>query len=125
MKETGIFYLAKLLSFFFGIYGCFFLHSSLHVPVVVSAASIGLLGSFFPSHLRFKHHIQSAIYAGAFAGMCSYDIVSSVYDLMLMSIIGAALYTALRNVLIGIGGKLGAIAFVSVASVILTKAIMF
>ena len=42
-----------------------------------------------------------------------------------MSIIGAALYTALRNVLIGIGGKLGAIAFVSVASVILTKAMMF
>jgi hypothetical protein len=59
------------------------------------------------------------MYAGAFAGMCSSNIISSPYELVVISLIGAAIYTSLKNHFIGVGGKLGAIAFVSVASVIL------
>lgn len=89
------------------------------MPVVVSAATMGLVGSFVPTTTQFQHHPQAAMYAGAFAGMCSSDVINSPYELVVISLIGAAIYTLLKNHFIGIGGKLGAIAFVSVASVVL------
>jgi hypothetical protein len=119
IKKVGLFYSVKLLSFFLGLYGCFVLHQLLGVPIVVSAASIGLIGSILPTTTQFQHHPQAAMYAGAFAGMCSSDVISSPYELVVISLIGAAIYTSLKNHFIGVGGKLGAIAFVSVASVVL------
>lgn len=119
IKKVGLFYSVKLLSFFLGLYGCFMLHQLLTVPVVVSAASMGLIGSFLPTTTQYQNHPQAAIYAGAFAGMCSSDIITSMYELIFISLIGAAIYTSLKNHFIGVGGKLGAIAFVSVASVVL------
>lgn len=119
IKKVSLFYSVKLLSFFLGLYGCFMLHQLLEVPIVVSAASIGLIGSFLPKTTQFQHHPQAAMYAGAFAGMCSSDVINSPYELVVISLIGAAIYTSLKNHFIGVGGKLGAIAFVSVASVVL------
>ena len=119
IKKVSLFYGVKLLSFFFGLYGCFALHQFLTVPVVVSAATMGLVGSFLPITTQFQHHPQAAMYAGAFAGMCSSDVINSPYELVVISLIGAAIYTSLKNHFIGVGGKLGAIAFVSVASVVL------
>ena len=119
IKKISLFYSVKLLSFFFGLYGCFALHQLLTVPVVVSAASMGLIGSFLPTTTQYQNHPQAAIYAGAFAGMCSSDVITSMYELIFISLIGAAIYTSLKNHFIGVGGKLGAIAFVSVASVVL------
>jgi hypothetical protein len=124
IKKTSLFYFVKLLSFFFGLYACFALHELLKMPVVVSAALIGLMGSFLPPSNQFQNHPQAAIYAGAFAGMCSSDVVNSTSELVIISLIGAALYTLLKNHFIGVGGKLGAIAFVSVASVVLGKVVI-
>ncbi|WP_420935402.1 hypothetical protein ACOJR9_05860 [Alteromonas sp. A081] len=124
IKKASLFYSVKLLSFFLGLYGCFVLHELLEVPSVVSAASIGLIGSFLPTTTQFQHHPQAAMYAGAFAGMCSSHVISSTYELVFISLVGATLYTTLKNHFIGIGGKLGTIAFVSVASVVIVKLVI-
>ncbi|GFD87922.1 hypothetical protein KUL152_01480 [Tenacibaculum sp. KUL152] len=124
VKTLGLFYISKLITFYAGFYGCFILHHAFAVPVVVSAATVGLLGSFIPYTSRFKRHPQAAVYAGAFAGMCSQDIIQTQSEIITVSLVGAFIYTLLRNVFVGIGGKLGAIAFTAVASVVLVKGLV-
>lgn len=124
MKNIGLFYLTKLCAFFVGLSSCFYLHQEMSLPIVLSAALTGLVGSFFPYTSRYHYHPQAAIYTGAFAGMCSSNVIQSSIELVAISVIGALIYTLLRNVFVGIGGKLGAIAFTAVASVVLVKGMM-
>jgi len=116
-----IFFLNKLLTFFVGTFLCFALHHHLHLPVVLAAALTGLAGSFWRWPTHYGHHPQAAIYAGAFAGMCSSEWVASWAELGGISFVGALLYTLTRNIFEGFGGRLGAIAFAAVCSVILIK----
>lgn len=124
MKSFGVFFIVKLLAFFVGVFTCFTLHHSFSVPVVVSAALTGLLGSFLPHSSRFQDHPHAAVYTGAFAGMCSGEVIQSNAELALVCIVGAFIYSLARNYFVGIGGKLGAIAFVSVVSVLLVKGLI-
>ncbi len=124
MKSLSLFYGVKLVTFFAGVSGCFMLHQEFSLPVVVSAALVGLLGSFIPYTEQFHRHPQASMYCGAFAGMCSQNIIESPIELLTVSVIGALIYTLLRNMFVGIGGKLGAIAFTAVGSVLLAKGIV-
>lgn len=114
--------LNKLLTFFVGTFLCFTLHQHMQVPVVLAAALTGLIGSFWRWPAQYGHHPQAAIYAGAFAGMCSSEWVGSWAELGVIAVIGAVLYTLTRNVFEGFGGRLGAIAFAAVCSVLVVKA---
>lgn len=97
------------------------MHTILALPVVVSAALTGLIGSFIPFPTRYKNHPYASIYAGSFAGMCSTSLISNYWEIAVISAIGAILYTLTLNVFTGFGGRLGSIAFVSVALFILVK----
>lgn len=123
IKLFGMFYVTKLIAFFCGLYVCFLLHQELHISVVISACVVGLAGTFIPYSRAFHYHPQAAVYTGAFAGMCSSDVIQSVSELIAVSIVGALIYTLLRNKFVGVGGKLGAIAFTAVASVTLVKGV--
>ena len=122
-KEWFIFFLVKLVSFFFGTYLCFSLHHYFNVPVVLAAAFTGLVGSFWHWHKKYGNHPQAAIYAGAFAGMCSSAIITGWEALLFISVVGAGVYTLTRNIFEGFGGRLGAVAFTAVSSLILLRAL--
>ena len=104
-----------MFAFFFGAFSCFALHTLLQVPVVLAAAIVGLAGSFWNFPASYEHHPQAAIYAGAFAGMCSGNFIESWGLLALICVLGASFYTVTRGLFTGFGGRLGAIAFVAVA----------
>jgi len=73
----------------------------------------------FPA--RFKNHPYAAIYAGSFAGMCSSHLITSYWEIAIISVIGASLYVLTINMFTGFGGKLGSVAFASVALFMLAK----
>lgn len=84
-------------------------------PVVASCV-IGLLGAL-TGYLMKNEDLAMVIFAGSFVGMTTVSIAS----LPIMLIAGLAcgiLYVLTEPIFVGYGGKLGAIAFVSVAIVL-------
>jgi hypothetical protein len=118
------FLLLKFITFFFGFVSCFAMHTTFALPLVISAALVGLVGSFIPFPEQYKNHPYAAIYAGSFAGMCSTQLITSYWEIAIISLIGASLYVLTMNMFTGFGGKLGGVAFASVAIFILAKGII-
>ena len=118
-----ILFIVKFLTFFTGCLSCFILHSHLNVPAVVASSLVGLFATYIPFSKRYQKHSVAAVYAGSFAGMCSLDLISSYWELGAISLIGASLYIMTMNLFEGFGGKLGSVAFISVALFILARGI--
>lgn len=97
------------------------LHSLLGVPLVLAAALPAFVGSFIPLSKQYGAHPRAAVYAGCFAGMCSAELLSDYWQLSLLALIGTSLYALTMNIFAGFGGKLGSVAFVSVALFMLTQ----
>lgn len=115
----------KFFSFFTGCWLCFFLHSETLLSPVMASCLVGLLGSFLPTKTsEIKKIAQSGIYSGSFAGMCSANILTSPIEILILSLIGGLLFLISRKMFEGIGGKLGTIAFVSVALMYLIRDIL-
>jgi hypothetical protein len=119
-----LFFLSKLFAFTLGAFGCFFLHQICALPVVVAGSVTGFAGSYWHFPKRFDPHPQAAIYAGAFAGMCSTNLITNWGELAFVSVLGAVLYTLSRPLFQGFGGRLGTISFIAVALVLLAKEIL-
>ena len=111
----------KFITFFLGFVACFAMHTTFALSLVISAALTGLIGSFIPFPARFKNHPYAVIYAGSFAGMCSTHLITSYWEIAIISVIGASLYVLTINMFTGFGGKLGSVAFASVALFMLAK----
>lgn len=118
------FFILKYVAFFSGCASCFILHTQFSLPAVIASCLVGLIGTFIPMPKIYGQHPYAAIYAGSFAGMCSEGLISSYWELAGISVIGAVLYAITTKVFTGFGGKLGSIAFVSVALFILAKGII-
>jgi hypothetical protein len=114
----------KFITFFIGFISCFVMHTTFALPLVISAALTGLIGSFIPFPERFKNHPYASIYAGSFAGMCSTNLITSYWEITVISLIGASLYVLTLNMFTGFGGKLGSVAFASIAIFFLAKGIV-
>ncbi len=117
------FFMVKFLAFSAGCFACFLLHDQANVALVLSAAVTGLVGTFIPFPARFGNHPYAAIYAGSFAGMCSSSLINSYWELSFISLIGACLYVLTMNLFAGFGGRLGSVAFASVALYMLAKGV--
>ncbi|MBB1405431.1 MULTISPECIES: hypothetical protein [Pseudoalteromonas] len=118
------FLLLKSITFFAGCMSCFVMHTTFALPLVISAALTGLAGSFIPFPKLYQNHPYAAIYAGSFAGMCSTSLITSYWEVAIISIIGATLYTLTLNAFAGFGGRLGSVAFASVALYSLAKGLV-
>ncbi|WP_209438564.1 hypothetical protein [Pseudoalteromonas neustonica] len=118
------FFILKYIAFFMGSIACYNLHTQFMVPVVIASCLTGLIGSFIPFPKSSGNHPYAAIYAGSFAGMCSQGLISSYWELAIISLIGAILYVLTTKLFTGFGGRLGSIAFVSVALFVLAKGIV-
>jgi hypothetical protein len=100
---------------------CYALHQFAELPVVLSAALVGFAASFWVIPRAYGNHTQAAVYAGAFAGMCSSSFIATWQTFVFVCVLGALFYTVTRSMFEGIGGRLGAIAFAAVASVALVR----
>lgn len=112
-----------------GALSTFLINVKLETGPVVAAALIGTLASFTPAILRNKSkkiikEIPSAIYSGTFIGMTSVSIGASYWFIILSGFIAGLLYVLATNTFVGVGGKLGTIAFGGVAVVFLLTLII-
>ena len=69
-----------------------------------------MFGSFIPEKMFFKG-FSSAVYCGAFAGMIADFHIADFSTIISIILIGSILFFLLKESFIGLGGKLGSIAF--------------
>lgn len=88
----------------------------LELGSVVAASAIGATFSIIPnvSRSRFAAKVPVAVYCGAFVGMSSADVAHSLLFVTISGIIAGFFLMLAKNLFLGLGGKLGMLAFASV-----------
>jgi hypothetical protein len=84
---------------------------------VIAAGLTGTIASFLPylnKESDYLKKLPAAIYCGAFVGMSSTTIAPSISFIAAAGILAGGFYMFSKNLFIGVGGKLGTIAFASV-----------
>ncbi len=107
-----------MASVFIGSVLTFVLNTQLHWGAVLAAASVGVLGGYAPGWVRLPkaEDYPAPVYCGAFVGMSSALVLSNLWLVVLASFLASVLFVITKNVYLGVGGKLGTIAFMAVAS---------
>ncbi len=110
-----------LLMVFLGSIITYYINYEFQTGMVIAAALVGTISSFLPSILNGKHsefinEIPKALYCGAFVGMTTNVVASGFSFILIAGLVAGILYIASINTFIGIGGKLGTIAFGGVAT---------
>lgn len=100
-----------------GAVGAFQLQKAGLSPVVASCI-VGLLGALV-GYFMNTEDVAMVIFAGSFVGMTTFSI-ASLPIILLAGLACGILYLLSEPFFVGYGGKLGAIAFISVAIVFLT-----
>ncbi|ATH08671.1 hypothetical protein BIY24_12145 [Halobacteriovorax marinus] len=120
-KSTPLHYIIGYsLSFLVGCLLCNYLYISFDLPMVLSSSLVGLLASL----IFYKNkEAQASVYCGSFAGMSDPMFFGHWGEMILVSILGGVILFIFRKRLIGMGGKLGAVAFTSLLSVLLLREI--
>ncbi|MFV8224330.1 hypothetical protein [Christiangramia aquimixticola] len=102
----------------------YFLQIKYNLSAVLAAALIGLAGSFIPDLDRnrdFLKKLSPAVYCGAFVGMTSSYFASYTFVILAATVAGVLLIMS-KNTLLGMGGKLGSVAF---GGVVLVSTILY
>ena len=100
-----------------GAFLCYIINIYLGLGSVLAAGIIGVLASFVPkinSQSNYLKKLPTVIYCGAFVGMSSAQITPSISFVIAAGSITGLLYMLSKNLFLGIGGKLGALAFAGV-----------
>ena len=82
---------------------------------VLSLGVVGTIGSYLyllDRKSSYLKEIPPPIYCGAFIGMSSLHVGSIYVIILLAGLFTAAMYVLTRSVLVGVGGKLGTLAFI-------------
>lgn len=94
---------------------CYLLNIYTDLGSVLSAGIIGTLASFLPSinnkQSDYLRKVPDAIYCGVFVGMSSIEITPSIRLIIAAGILSGIFFILSKNLFVGIGGKLGSIAF--------------
>lgn len=83
---------------------------------VVASCGVGLLGALF-GYLMKNEDLAMVIFAGSFVGMTTVSI-ATIPIMLIAGLACGILYVLAEPIFVGFGGKLGAIAFVSVGIVL-------
>lgn len=102
-----------VIYFFIGAVGTFLLRDRLKLSVVLCSAMLGLLGAVFLPLIYGEAGALLAVgmFCGTFVGMSSIERLYSLKGVMFASILGAVVFSYTQPYFIGLGGKLGLIAF--------------
>lgn len=96
---------------------CYFLNHYHHLGPVISAGIVGTAASFIPITNRkstYLKQLPATFYCGAFIGMTSLTIASTIYFILAASFFAGVLLLVSKSLFNGLGGKLGTIAFTAV-----------
>lgn len=91
----------------------FYLMLFFHLSAAISSGIIGLGASFLPLLKRkwgYATQLPSLMYCGTFVGMTSPHIANGLTFIICAGSIAGVLFVVSRNMFIGFGGKLGAVA---------------
>ncbi|MBU2996414.1 hypothetical protein KO500_08205 [Cellulophaga baltica] len=105
---------------------CFFINVYTDLGFVIAAGIVGTLASLIPlinNQSIYLQKIPVAIYCGVFVGMSSQQITPSFSFVLMAGILAGAFLSFSKNIFIGIGGKLGTMAFLGVLIVYLINLI--
>jgi hypothetical protein len=106
--------LTPFFAFLIGASACVLLQIQGDISPILASASVGLIATFLPHHPLMKPwEWQGMFYTGSFAGMGSQLLLSHWWSIIILSIFGTAIFIFFRARFNGLGGKMGAIAFLS------------
>ncbi|PZP47065.1 MAG: hypothetical protein DI598_11410 [Pseudopedobacter saltans] len=101
---------------------CYFISSTLQLGSVIGAGITGTIASFLPTINKKSIYLSKlpvAIYCGAFVGMSSSAIAPSYGFIIAAGILAGVLLLYSKSLFLGVGGKLGTLAFASVTIITL------
>ena len=123
MPSSAQRYLLDFLALFLGCLLCFLLRIGWNWSPLLASAALGFAITFVPVPARFdRKGMQIAFCTGTFVGMSSLKIISSPQQVLLASLIGAALCVLAGSHFKGIGGRMGFIAFLASSTWLLLRA---
>ncbi|WP_338731316.1 hypothetical protein [Mangrovimonas cancribranchiae] len=100
-----------------GALACYALNIYAGLGSVISASTVGTIASFVPIINKSSSYLKklpAVIYCGTFIGMSSTEIAPSIGFVLSAGIFAGVLLLLSKNLFLGIGGKLGTIAFAGV-----------
>lgn len=106
IKDYGF----SVVSFTIGFVLTYLAIKKVEVTPVYGAAIVGMFASFIPER-KFFLGFSAAVYSGAFAGMIADYHVEEVSTITSIVLIGGSLFYLIKDSFVGLGGKLGSIAF--------------
>lgn len=87
-------------------------HLGLSAPF--ACALTGLVASFIsPLFKKSKSEFELPFYVGSFVGMCGVTYLQNYLDILGISFLGLIFYSITKNQMLGVGGRLGTIAFLT------------
>ncbi len=95
----------------------YYLNVEVGLGPVFSVGIVGFLGTFVHKLVpRSKHllHIEAPIYCGTFIGMSTITVSEIYYIIVMASIFSSLLFMSTQSLYVGVGGKLGTLAFIGV-----------
>ncbi len=104
--------LVTILGSCIGALVTYFISISLHISPVISAALVGCLAAYWPKTMP---EWSVAMYCGAFVGMSGNFVLGEPILILVSAFIAGITLILSRKVFVGVGGKLGTLAFMSVA----------
>ncbi|CDF79464.1 conserved hypothetical membrane protein [Formosa agariphila KMM 3901] len=93
---------------------CYALNMYANLGGVLSTAITGTAASFIPLLNKKSEYLKKlppAIYCGSFVGMSSVEIAPSINFVIVAGILAGGFLLLSKNIFMGIGGKLGMVAF--------------
>jgi hypothetical protein len=116
------YFLTIFLALYLGCLGCALLQAQWGWSSILASSALGFAVTFLPWPARLnQREIQVAFYTGTFAGMSSSQILSSPLQILAVSLVGAALYLAAKPYFNGLGGRMGALAFLATSLLLLLR----
>jgi hypothetical protein len=102
-----------------GAVATYIIHHKSRLSAVESSAVIGLVaGLLLPmSYGASGNFLAVIMFCGSFIGMSSSDRLTNLSHVVGSGTIAAVFFIYTQNIFVGLGGKLGAIAFISILSI--------
>ncbi|MEP5253607.1 MAG: hypothetical protein ABJQ39_00980 [Winogradskyella arenosi] len=93
---------------------CYLLNIVAGFGSILAVGIVGTIASFLP-HLNQKSHylkqLPASIYCGAFVGMSSVETTPNIWFVLAAGTLAGFFFMISKNLFLGVGGKLGTMAF--------------
>ncbi len=94
----------------------YLLSNKFHLSTTISSSLVGFLGVIIFEKINKEKYklVPASLYCGSFIGMSAMVVVHNPLVILIAGILGGLIFVKSQNYFIGIGGKLGTMAFISV-----------